>query len=289
MRQTDTIMKETYTIRPIEDQDIPDVIQVLCEGFPNNNAEFYKAVFRRLRERDHPAETQRYGYVIDDKGVQGVMLTSGSLHGPWNTPLVFINLSNWTVRPHYRGEAAKLLYGEACGDNTVTTTNLSPVWYTLNTVEKYGFKPFCSGQMLGIGTTRSKGRLLTIEEAEKAELDTRQVQLLKDHSRMNCLCICLESSEALAPLIFIKRTIKKLIPVAQLIYCESLDVFSENSLTINHWLLKHGCPFMLVDASGQVQGMLGKYFHGLGAKYFLGPAPILNIDHTYSEMVYIGF
>lgn len=46
---------------------------------------------------------------------------------------------------------------------------------------------------------------------------------------------------------------------------------------------------MLVDASGPIEGLMGRYFPARAAKYYKGPMPLYAIDHSYSEMIYIGF
>ena len=80
-----------------------------------------------------------------------------------------------------------------------------------------------------------------------------------------------------------------MLPAAQLIYCEDINILKSNSMVINKWLFSQGYPIMLVDSSGPFSGMKGKFFPGKSAKYFKGPAPKFDIDHTYSEMVYLGF
>ena len=55
------------------------------------------------------------------------------------------------------------------------------------------------------------------------------------------------------------------------------------------WLLARGYPALLVDGSGPIIGLKGKYFPGKAAKYYKGQFPLYAVDHTYSEMIYIGF
>jgi hypothetical protein len=54
-------------------------------------------------------------------------------------------------------------------------------------------------------------------------------------------------------------------------------------------LARRGYPFMLVDASGPVAGLTGRYVPAKASKYIKGPLPAKAIDHTYSEMVLLGF
>ena len=113
--------------------------------------------------------------------------------------------------------------------------------------------------------------------------------MLRYHANRGCITFCLELPDRLAPFIFLPRRIKPGIPVAQLIYCERMDDFQDNSRNIYLSLLARGYPAMLVDASGPIVGLKGKYFPGRASKYYKGQPPFYAVDHTYSEMIYIGF
>jgi len=90
-------------------------------------------------------------------------------------------------------------------------------------------------------------------------------------------------------MIFLRRKVRRIIPCAQLIYCRRLRDFLEHIRAINVHLARAGYPLLILDANGPVQGVLGRYVPGKAAKYFKGAKPGLDVDHTYSEMVYLGF
>ncbi len=46
---------------------------------------------------------------------------------------------------------------------------------------------------------------------------------------------------------------------------------------------------LILDASGPVREFRGMFLNGKAAKYVRGAAPIRDVDHTYSEMYYLGF
>ena len=81
----------------------------------------------------------------------------------------------------------------------------------------------------------------------------------------------------------------RFIPCAQLIYCRELIDLIQHGLAISSWLTMRGFPLMLIDASGPIEGLVGYYVDGKSSKYFKGPRPVKAIDHTYSEMVLLGF
>jgi hypothetical protein len=109
-----------------------------------------------------------------------------------------------------------------------------------------------------------------------------------DHEGFGCISFCLELPTKLAPFIFLRRRVK-FMPCAQLIYCESLDDLVSNGRAISASLARRGYPTMIVDTSGPIPGLLGRYFPGKASKHFRGPAPTLAVDHTYSEMIFLGF
>ena len=48
-------------------------------------------------------------------------------------------------------------------------------------------------------------------------------------------------------------------------------------------------PLLLVDASGPLPGLAGRYVAAKSSKYVKGPRPASAVDHLYSEMVLLGF
>jgi hypothetical protein len=78
-------------------------------------------------------------------------------------------------------------------------------------------------------------------------------------------------------------------PGYRFIYCERLSDLVDNSWAITLEVLKMGFVALLVDAPGPIEGFGGRYFPGRAAKYYKGRAPPFAVDHSYSEMIYIGF
>lgn len=285
-------MSDSFVIRELEDSDLPELAKVMAEGFPRHSLGFWQDRLRRIGERERPSGTQEFGYCIEEGGLQGAVLALGSLHGPADNRQVIVNISSWTVRPAYRGPAAKALYRHATSDARVTYSNLSAAANTLKTITSFGFKEGTAGQVLAIGTlqaNRPAPRILSSTSAEAAGLSPEKVEMLRYHAAHGCLAFCVEFADRLAPVIFLPRRVKLLIPVAQLIYCEGLSDFLNNSRGLYLELLGRGFPAMLVDASGPIDGLKGRYFPGKAAKYYKGRAPVHAVDHTYSEMIYIGF
>lgn len=288
----DEMSEPNFVIRELEDADLGHLAGLLTEGFSRRSVEFWAARLERLRTRNPAPGTPRYGYGIEDNGLQGAALALGSMHGPEDAPQTIVNISSWTVRPSHRGPAAKELYRYASSFEGHTFSNLSAAAHTLKTITKFGFREGTAGQIIGIGTRRSPGtprRVIALKDAPSAGLSAEKLELLRYHQDRGCVVFCLELADRLAPLVFLPRRLALGMPVAQLIYCEAWSDFIDHSRLIYTSLLARGWAALLVDASGPIPGLRGRYFPGKAAKYYKGPSPMYAVDHSYSEMIYIGF
>jgi hypothetical protein len=223
--------------------------------------------------------------------MRGLVLAIPSVHEHPAGIQTFVNISSWYVQPSHRGAPAKELYAYASSRHAdVTYTNLSAAAHTQKAIRAIGFQEWTAGQMLCVGTASSPGRkrIVPAGDCRAAGLAEPVARTLADHEEAGCIAFCLETRTKLAPFIFLRRRVK-MMPCAQLIYCESLDDLVENGRTISASLAKRGHPAMIVDTSGPVPGLLGRYVPGKASKYFRGPAPRLAVDHAYSEMIFLGF
>ena len=284
-----------FEIRAIEDGDIAEVIALLCEGFPRRSTEYWRTGLRKLSERERPPQCEKYGYVlVADKALRGVVLTIPSLHENDSETQTFINISSWYAQPKFRGTPAKELYGYASRHQNVTYTNLSAASNTIKTITSFGFQEWTRGQMIAVGLRSRRSRLeqariIASNEVGRAEISSTEARVLADHQSFGCLTFYLETRDNLSPFIFVRRYLKGFIPCAQLIYCRNVIDLVEYGQAIYIWLTMQGFPLMLIDASGPIEGLVGRYFHGKASKYFKGPRPAKAVDHTYSEMVILGF
>ena len=88
---------------------------------------------------------------------------------------------------------------------------------------------------------------------------------------------------------FVPRLIKGFVPCAQLAYCRKISDLVDVAATVGRYLLRHGRPFVLIDANGPIPGIAGKYFADVAPKYYKGEtAPALG-DLTETEATIFGF
>lgn len=281
-----------FIIRELEGSDLPQVADILAEGFPRVPRTYWERCLRIIRDRDRAPGTPQIGYGIEDKGLTGVVLALGSLHGPPDNRQTIVNISSWTVRPTHRGPPARELLRHATSFDDFTYSDLSAATHTIESIMSLGFRERTAGQVVAIGVKKGPQAIkqtLSIDDAVRAGLASEKVEMLLHHRACGCIIFCLEMPDRIAPLIFLPRRIKGIFPLAQLIYCEKMTDFLDNSRTIYLRLLAKGFPALLADGSGPIRGLKGRYFHGRQAKYYKGPFPQYAVDHTYSEMIYVGF
>lgn len=278
-----------FTIRELEHSDLPEAARILAEGFPRHSLDRWQARLRILAERNRAPGTPRFGYGLDVDGLHGVGLAIGSLHGPLETRQTIVNGSSWTVRPAYRGAAAIALYRRCMNGAGMTFSDLSSGARTRRMITICGFTEYTAGVAIAIGVGRARGpkrRIVSLSDAARSGLSPERVAMMSYHQARGCLTFCVERSDRLAPLMFMTRSLRTGLRVAQLVYCESLSDLIDNSraITVEAW--KRGCAALLVDTSGPIKGLKGRYFPGVEAKYYKGPAPFYAIDHSYSELIY---
>jgi hypothetical protein len=283
-------MTQKPEIRELRPDELPELASLLAANFPRFDVDFWHAAMNRLARRERVEGMPLLGLGIVDQGLQGAVLMISSKRTATGGPQIITNISTWCVNPSHRGALAKELYAQATSADQATYSNLSAAANTIKTITRLGFSEWRAGQAIGIGTgTSGTARVLPFADAIRETADPAQLALMEDHHRLGCVVLGLALKERVTPLIFLKRKVLKHLPCAQLIYCEDFSDFSANSLAINNHLLRHGLPTLLVDASGKVPGLTGRYFPGKAAKYYKGPLPLADIDHCYSEMMYIGF
>jgi hypothetical protein len=188
---------------------------------------------------------------------------------------------------------AKALYDRAGGPQDWVTANLSAARHTLPTLDKLDFRPRTTGQFVALAARgrQGDGRMLSVADALQEGLNDSHARTLQDHAARGCLVGCLALSDGLMPLVFLPRRIKKVLTGGQLIYCQNMPRFLANARPVLRWLRsrQNGKMAMILDASGSLPQFHGVFMEGKAAKYLRGAEPIWDVDHTYSEMYYLGF
>ena len=278
-------------IRPIQEKDLEAVVDVMATSFTRRSHQYFREGLERLAARPVPDGGQPWGHLIDDGGICGAVLSISSDHNYGTQRQTYTNISTWCVNPTHRGPLAKELYDTAGGPNHWVTTNLSAAKHTLKTLDKLTFRPRATGQYVALANrNRPRGaHMLSLTEGIREGLADCHVATLQDHAVRGCVIGCLATHDRLMPLIFLPRNIKRVLTGGQLIYCEDMQYFLVHCGPVLPWLRRKGKMALIMDASADMAEFHGSFLSGKAAKFVRGADPLWDVDHTYSEMFYLGF
>ena len=280
-------------LRPLALADTDNAIDLLVEGFPRRNPQYWRNALERLWSLDRALEVPHPGYVIDVGGkVVGIILVVASdVQSRGRSPRA--NLSSWYVKPDYRSFAT-LLLSRACKEKSVTYLNISAAKHTHKICEALGFKRYSQGQFLGMPVLTRPDKRSVIEEFDGASplLDAETQTMMSDHVGYGCICLLGKREGAVEPFILVKRRVKGMLPMAQLVYCNSNAVYASFAGAIGRYLARRGIMFVIMDGSGQDTGhhtgLWGRYFPEKTPKMFKGPDAPRQNDLAYSEIAVFG-
>jgi hypothetical protein len=222
----------------------------------------------------------------------GVILQIFSIAGAGAAAVARCNLSSWYVQPEF-GCYAALLISRALNRKNVTYSNISAAPHTWDTVEAQGFSRFSKGVFvaapaLSFQSASNDLRLVPGTACPDAEFDPCERQLLLEHAQSGCTTLwCITAGRA-HPFVFLPRTVKGLVPCAQLIYCSDIANFTRFVGPIGRFFAARGRFIVLVDANGPLPGVPGQYLEGKMPKYFKGPDQPRLGDLSYTEAALFG-
>jgi hypothetical protein len=280
--------------REIEERDMEDIVALLAKGFTARSRKYWARALHRLSHHPTPPGLPKLGYLLEYAGKPvGVLLLICSHVATAADAGIRCNVSSWYVEPAFRSFAS-LLVLRSLKHNHVTYLNISPAPHTRATIEAQGFSRYCNGQLLALPMLSRQSAELSIEPigsvprpddpAAAAEFD-----LLKAHADLGCISLWCRSDDRVYPFAFLPRRVAKgFIPVAQLVYCREHHDFVRFARPLGRYLAARGRPLVLLDATGPIAGLPGRYFAGNGPKYFKGPNPPRLGDLAFIESVLFG-
>jgi hypothetical protein len=279
--------------RPIGEADIASVIDLLSKGFPRRTRAYWEHAMRQLARREAPAAYPRFGYVLEDNGdLVGVLLLIFSTLYARGEAYVRCNGSGWYIDPAYRGYAS-LLLSATLRYGGVTYTNLDPSKHTWPIIEAQGFTRYSSGQVLACPALNSRVANSCVHPFDIGHdygpaLREDERDILVAHAGYGCLAYVVAERGEASPFVFLPRRLRGFVPAAKLAYCRDVRDFVRFAGPIGRALMRRGIPFVCLDATGPLPGLIGKYFSNRAPNYFKGPERPRSGDLAYSEMVLFG-
>lgn len=277
--------------RPVEDADIPAVVNLLAGGFRYSRKSWQRA-FARLAQHATPAGYPRYGYLLESAGMAvGVMPMIFSAITAEGATTIRCSVSNWYVLPAFRAYAA-LLASHALRHREVTYFVITPAPHTLALLEVQGYMRYCSGRFVAIPALAGGAepvRIVPVTAAAPAAdgLGAAEAALLQSHAQMGCYSLVCHAGGQAHPFVFATRRKFGVVPFAALIYCRELGDFVRFAGPLGRFLACRFYPLVVIDADGPVDGLVGRYADGY-PKYFKGPDRPRLGDLAYSKRVFFG-
>jgi hypothetical protein len=171
---------------------------------------------------------------------------------------------------------------------------LYPAAHVRPIIEAFGFRRYSEGQVLALlalahNQRNTRVHIVGVDNFDRADLQLDERRLLEAQASYGCIVFCCMTDDQTRPFVFVPRLIKGFVPCAQLAYCRKVTDLIDVAGSVGRYLLRHGRPFVLIDANGPIAGIAGKYFPGVAPKYYKGEtAPALG-DLTETEAAIFGF
>jgi hypothetical protein len=277
--------------RQITGADLDGLAGLLERGFaPRRTRAFWRHVLAGLQARAVPAEMPRYGYLLENDGVPVGTILVIFATAPGSDALR-ANVSSWYVEPAFRSYAP-LLVGQALKAKHITYLNVSAIRQTWPILEAQGYQRYSNGIFVAAPALQRSGgeavRLLTMDERPDAPHEPFERDLLVEHAAYGCVSLWCVTRERAHPLVFRPRVVKSVIPCAQLIYCRDVADVVRFARPVGRFVARRGRPFIVIDANGPIEGLLGRYLEGTSPKFFRGPVRPRLGDLAYTETALFG-
>ena len=280
--------------RPIEEGDIPTVLDCLVRGFPERRRDYWVHGLERLAALPQIGDYPRYGRLLEmDDAVVGVMLQIFSTREGAEGEAPRCNLSSWCVDPDYRGYG-HALHARSVARREVVYVNISAAPHTVAALKAVGYRRYSEGQFLFAPLLSRSAAGARVLEFSKASAEARTLsqadhRLLADHGDFGCLALIGMKDGVATPLIFQKRAIwRERVPCLQVIYCRDSSDLATFSGALGRFLARRGQFLCVLDANGAVPGLVGRFLPGRELRYYKGATAPQACDLAYTEIVVLG-
>ncbi len=259
--------------RQIADDDLDGLADLLRRGFgARRTRAFWRRALACLQARAVPPDMPRYGYLLENEGAPVGAILLIFTAGPDGA--IRANVSSWYVDAAFRGYA-QLLVSQALKLKTVTYLNVSAAPQTWPILPAQGYERYSSGIFVALpalARTREPGaRLVVADRTPDAPFAPFERELLERHAGYGCVSFWCATPARAFPFVFRPRIVKGCIPCAQLIYCGDVADVVRFAAPIGRLLALRGLPFVVLDANGPIDGLMGRYFDETMPKFFRGP------------------
>lgn len=280
--------------RGITTADLPVVVDLLCEGFPERTRSYWQGGIERLAAQA-PAEgvlmkgVPHLGslLVVDGTPVGVLLLIHTAPHAARS------NLSSWYVRPEFCAYAS-LLVSRAVKSTETVFVNVSPALHTVPIIVAQGFNQIAAGCFVGVPALAPTRRGVSVTVVRNGwvppvGIDAAEARLLLDHTRFGCLALWLETPDGGHAFVFRRRVLRLgRVPCAMLIHCPSLELLERFAGPLGRALAREGLALLLAGADRPLRGVPGRHFPAKLPIYAKGTVNSRSADLSYTEAAVFG-
>ena len=276
-------------LRPINDCNSGKALAVLKRGFPEKTDTFWADALRKILSSPSRRNAEPIGFLMavgmEDVGI--VLTIPGQKTGHGGIRDV-VNLAAWYVDEPHRWLASRMLQ-KVVAPETSVFTDLTPSAAAQQINQRLGFEILNEGfQVFPLPWTalraRKPARVISLDQAR---LNDTTRATLDHHARLGCLVAVLQDGADHHPLIF-SRITRRSIPGARVILTDSKQLIVDNLADISRFLLRNRLLFLQMDAN-RADATIGSSIARWSAPtYVKGATDRSGIDHTYSELVFLG-
>jgi len=257
-------------IREITPNDLPDITNLLAEGFPRKSFNYWHNALSRLTVRPKLGNLPKFGFTLElDNSLQGVILMiTQEMCGDF-----FCNLSSWYIRPKFR-KYAPLLFQRSLRFKGVNYTDCSPAAHILPIIRKFGFQPYTAGTMM-LDARAALRPGSAVEPLTQTSLNGFEPELQENitrHLAYGCQGFLLSDRQVgRTPVLFRTTRLKRMVPAARFILGDPRHLITQAS-GLARVLLRRGIPVMLIDWPEGVPHSDGRLLPQYGLRYYRGEA-----------------
>jgi hypothetical protein len=276
-------------LRPIDNCNSGNALAVLRRGFPEKTESFWADGLRKILSSPSRRDVEPIGFLMAVGGGDGgIVLTIPGKQPGHHGMRTVINLAAWYVDEPHRWLAPRMLQ-KVVAQEAMVFTDLTPSPAAQQINQRLGFEILNEGfQIFLLPCTalraRKQARMISLDEATLPN-DARAT--LDQHARLGCVVAVLGNGADQHPLIFSRMT-RKRFPGARVILTDSKRLIVDNLAVISRFLLGSGMLFLQMDAN-RADATIGSSISCWSAPtYAKGATDRSGIDHTYSELVFLG-
>ncbi|MDP3692780.1 hypothetical protein [Bradyrhizobium sp.] len=275
-------------LRPIDDCDFGQALAVLKRGFPEKSESFWAAGLQKILTSPSRRGAEPVGFLMAMGGEDvGIVLTIPSGRSGRGGAQDMINLAAWYVDEKHRWLAPRMLQKVVAQEAVFTDLTPSLAAQAIN--QRLGFEILNEGfQVFPLPWTalrpRRRARVISVDAAS---LSNESRATLDQHARLGCVVAVLQDGAEHHPLIFSRLT-RRHLPGARVILTDSKRLIVDNLAVVSRFLLRNGLFFLMMDANrADARAGIG-IARWSAPTYVKGATDRNRIDHTYSELIFLG-